>query len=74
MLENLLPDRATVDRLRGGLFGPHLDSVVDTRCQLGYLHADLRLKEEALSRMTPLDVQPGRFRPDDKLLAFLEGL
>lgn len=39
-----------------------------------YLHADLRLKEEALSKMTPLDVQPGRFRPDDKLLAFLEGL
>jgi integrase len=39
-----------------------------------YLHADLRLKEEALSRMTPLDVQPGRFRPDDTVLAFLEGL
>jgi integrase/recombinase XerD len=39
-----------------------------------YLHADLRLKEEALSRMTKLDVPPGRFRPDDKLLAFLEGL
>jgi site-specific recombinase XerD len=39
-----------------------------------YLHADLRLKEEALSKVTPLDVQPGRFRPDDELLAFLEGL
>ena len=39
-----------------------------------YLHADLRLKEEALAKMTPLDVQPGRFRPDDALLAFLEGL
>jgi integrase/recombinase XerD len=39
-----------------------------------YLHADLRLKEEALAKMTPLDVQPGRFRPDDQLLAFLEGL
>jgi integrase/recombinase XerD len=39
-----------------------------------YLHADLRLKEEALARMTPLGVQPGRFRPDDRLLAFLEGL
>jgi integrase/recombinase XerD len=39
-----------------------------------YLHADLRLKEEALSKMTPLDVPPGRFRPDDELLAFLEGL
>ena len=39
-----------------------------------YLHADLRLKEEALSRVTPLDVKPGRYRPDDKLLAFLESL
>ena len=39
-----------------------------------YLHADLRLKEKALSKVTPLDVPPGRFRPDDELLAFLEGL
>jgi integrase/recombinase XerD len=39
-----------------------------------YLHADMRLKEEALDRMTPLGAQPGRFRPDDQLLAFLEGL
>jgi integrase/recombinase XerD len=39
-----------------------------------YLHADLRPKEEALSKVTPLDVQAGRFRPDDELLAFLEGL
>jgi site-specific recombinase XerD len=39
-----------------------------------YLHADLRLKEDALGKVTPLDVPPGRFRPDDELLAFLEGL
>jgi integrase len=39
-----------------------------------YLHADLRLKEEALSKVPPLDVPAGRFRPDDELLAFLEGL
>jgi len=39
-----------------------------------YLHADMRLKEKALSRTTPLGVKPARFRPDDKLLAFLEGL
>ena len=39
-----------------------------------YLHADLRLKEEALSKVPPLNVPPGRFRPDDELLAFLEGL
>jgi len=39
-----------------------------------YLHADMRLKEEALARMKPLGAQPRRFRPDDQLLAFLEGL
>jgi site-specific recombinase XerD len=39
-----------------------------------YLHADLRLKEKALARTTPIDVEPGRYRPDDKLLAFLEEL
>ncbi len=39
-----------------------------------YLHADLRLKEQALSRTTALGVKPVRYRPDDQLLAFLEGL
>jgi integrase/recombinase XerD len=39
-----------------------------------YLHADMRLKEKALSRTTPLGVKLGRYRPDDKLLAFLESL
>ena len=39
-----------------------------------YLHADMRLKEKALSRTDPLGVKPSRYRPDDKLLAFLEGL
>jgi integrase/recombinase XerD len=39
-----------------------------------YLHADMRLKEKALSRTEPLGVKPRRYRPDDKLLAFLESL
>ena len=39
-----------------------------------YLHADMRLKEKALSRTTPLGVKPGRYRPNDKLLVFLESL
>ena len=39
-----------------------------------YLHADMQLKEKALSRTQPLGVKPTRYRPDDKLLAFLEGL
>jgi len=39
-----------------------------------YLHADMRLKEKALSHTEPFGVTPTRYRPDDKLLAFLEGL
>lgn len=39
-----------------------------------YLHADLAIKERALARTTPAETSPGRFRPTDKLLAFLEAL
>jgi integrase/recombinase XerD len=39
-----------------------------------YLHADMRLKEKALSRVAAPTASPGRFRPDDQLLAFLEAL
>jgi integrase/recombinase XerD len=39
-----------------------------------YLHADMRLKEQALARTKALKVRPGRYRPTDKLLAFLESL
>jgi integrase/recombinase XerD len=39
-----------------------------------YLHADMQLKEKILLRTTPLGVKPGRYRPNDELLAFLESL
>jgi len=39
-----------------------------------YLHADLALKEQALARTKPPDTKPGRYRPPDTLLAFLEAL
>jgi integrase/recombinase XerD len=39
-----------------------------------YEHADPALKEEAIARTTPLGIKPGRYRPTDSLLAFLEGL
>jgi integrase/recombinase XerD len=39
-----------------------------------YVHADLTLKERALSRTTPIGSRPGRYRPPDTLLAFLEAL
>lgn len=39
-----------------------------------YLHADLSIKERALARTKPASSKPGRFRPSDSLLAFLEAL
>jgi integrase/recombinase XerD len=39
-----------------------------------YLHADLAIKEQALAKTKPLDSAPGRYRPPDALLSFLEGL
>ncbi len=39
-----------------------------------YLHADMKLKEKALSRSPHLGVKPGRYRPDYQLLASLESL
>src|SRR5215211_1168861 len=39
-----------------------------------YLHADMAIKERALARTTPVGVKPGRYRPADALLGFLERL
>jgi len=39
-----------------------------------YLHADLSLKERALDRTTSPGAKPGRYRPPDAILAFLEAL
>jgi site-specific recombinase XerD len=39
-----------------------------------YLQADMALKQQALDRTTPPASVPGRYRPSDQLLAFLEAL
>ena len=39
-----------------------------------YLHADLAIKEKALARTTPPTAKPGRYRPTDRVLAFLDAL
>lgn len=39
-----------------------------------YLHADLALKEKALARTSETGITPGRYRPDDVLMDFLEAL
>ena len=46
----------------------------DIRATQIYLHADLAIKERALLRTTPPNIAPGRYRPPDPLLAFLEAL
>jgi integrase/recombinase XerD len=39
-----------------------------------YLHADMTHKQQAIDRTRPIDTKPGRYRPPDALLAFLESL
>jgi site-specific recombinase XerD len=46
----------------------------DIRSTNVYLHADMTIKQRALELTTPNSAQPGRYRPADPLLAFLEGL
>lgn len=39
-----------------------------------YLHADNQLKQQAIERTTPIGTPPGRYKPPDRVLAFLDGL
>ena len=39
-----------------------------------YVHADIKMKEKAMDKTKPLASPSGRYRPSDKLLAFLEAL
>jgi site-specific recombinase XerD len=39
-----------------------------------YVHADPKLKEEALAKTVPTHLRSRRYRPTDRLLAFLKGL
>lgn len=45
-----------------------------TRSTQAYLHADLTIKEQALARTAPPEATGRRYRPPDRLLAFLETL
>jgi integrase len=49
-----------------------LEAGIDTTAV--YLDAHLDIKEKALAATTPPNITPGRYRPPDDLLAFLEGL
>jgi site-specific recombinase XerD len=46
----------------------------DIRSTAAYLHADMTIKEQALQRMATISTPAGRYRPGDKLLAFLDSL
>jgi len=39
-----------------------------------YLHADMNQKDRAIARVTAPGTAPGRYRPPDPLMAFLDGL
>jgi site-specific recombinase XerD len=39
-----------------------------------YLHANLKLKEQALAKTASVGAKAGRYHPDDRLLAFLKSL
>ena len=61
-----------------GLFWPDItlewlghESVETTQI---YLDANLALTQKVVDRTTPPVGKPGRYRPDDRLLAFLKGL
>jgi integrase len=62
--------RAGVDITVIALWLGH-ESVTTTQI---YLQADMALKQRALDRTTPPASTPGRYKPGDQLLAFLEAL
>jgi integrase len=45
-----------------------------TRTTMIYLKADLELKQRALDRTVPVDGEPGRYRPPDDIIDFLDRL
>jgi integrase/recombinase XerD len=62
--------QAGVDRTLIALWLGH-ESIQTTQI---YLDANLSIKEEILSKTTPIKTKAGRYQPDDDLLAFLKGL
>ena len=62
--------QAGVDRSVIALWLGH-ESVETTQI---YLEATLAMKEQALARTPPMNGRPGRYRPCDQLLGFLNSL
>jgi len=53
---------------------PHTLRHEDAETTQIYLHADMTIKEQALARVQQPGTSPGRYRPPDTLLAFLDNL
>jgi integrase/recombinase XerD len=66
---NLL--RAGVEATVISLWLGHEDVQTTTKI---YLHADMSIKEKAIAKTAPPGTAAGRYKPPDRLLAFLEGL
>jgi site-specific recombinase XerD len=62
--------QAGVDRSMIALWLGH-ESVETTQI---YLNANLALKEEILANANPVNGKPGRYRPTDRVLSFLNSL
>ena len=62
--------RARVDTAVIALWLGH----ADIRSTDAYIHADMTIKERALTATTPAAVHAGRYQPPDAILAFLENL
>jgi len=59
-----------VDRFVIALWLGH-ESVQTTQM---YIHADMRLKQQALAKTTAVNTRPGNYKPGDRLLTFLKAL
>jgi integrase/recombinase XerD len=59
-----------VDRTVIALWLGH-ESVESTQI---YVHTDIQWKEQAMAKTQPVAVSPGRYLPNDQLLAFPETL
>jgi site-specific recombinase XerD len=68
---HVLRHTTAMDLLQQGVEWLGHESIETTQV---YLDANLELKQRVLDAVTPLNGKPGRYRPDDKLLAFLQSL
>jgi integrase/recombinase XerD len=72
----VIPNKRQTRPLVGFLTRLEMDALLAApdRSRWIYLDANLRMKEEVLSKVAPIKTKLGRYQPDDDLLAFLKSL